>query len=124
MGVELLFVYGTLRRGGANAMHLLHPDAVFVGNAGVRGRLYDMGGYPALVLDDEAGLVAGEVYEIDADTLQVLDEFEAAAQYARKRVVVVLNGAETSCWVYGPGENLCISKDLIGSGDWIDHAGG
>ena len=123
MGIELLFVYGTLRRGGVNAMPLLYPDSAFVGNASVRGRLYDMGGYPAIVFDDDAGPVAGEVYTIDGETLQALDEFEASAEYARMRITIELNGSKTSCWAYSPKPELRIGKELIASGDWIQFAG-
>lgn len=64
--VERLFVYGSLQPGGSNA----HVLAVVPGSwarARVRGRLEHRGwgaahGYPGLVLDEEAGDVAGHVF--------------------------------------------------------------
>ncbi|MCA1686105.1 MAG: gamma-glutamylcyclotransferase, partial [Planctomycetia bacterium] len=74
MAEDRLFAYGTLaprgpeqaRRGG------WEPDAV-------RGRLYDLGPYPALLdLDDpSAGWVAGQVRPVDpAEFTERLDPYE------------------------------------------------
>ena|GEM_PF-734414 len=43
-----VFVYGTLKRGGAN--HSLLNDAEFAGTGAAWGRLYDLGSFPALEL--------------------------------------------------------------------------
>ncbi len=66
-----IFVYGTLRAGESNDIRraatrhkIVAPR--FVGSARLRGRLHDFGAYPGLVLDEAAGAVTGEVYEIDA----------------------------------------------------------
>ncbi|NOT49433.1 MAG: gamma-glutamylcyclotransferase [Acidobacteria bacterium] len=121
MGRNLLFVYGTLKSGGSNAMTGLYPECVFIGTADVTGRLYDMGGYPAVVLDDAGYSVVGEVYQIDDPTLARLDEFEQAAEYNRMPIEVTVNGGTVSCWIYGPGVELCTGKTRIESGDWIGY---
>ena len=75
--ITSIFVYGTLKRGQLRASQW--PRAPLdVASATTRGRLYDLGGYPALLPGDD--LIAGEVWrmlpeDIDA-TLRVLDQIE------------------------------------------------
>jgi gamma-glutamylcyclotransferase (GGCT)/AIG2-like uncharacterized protein YtfP len=121
MSTHLLFVYGTLRKGGKNEITRLYPTAAFAGNASVAGVLYDMGGYPAVVLDKDGTSVVGEVYEIDDETLAKLDEFELEAGYDRIAIEISVNGAHGSCWIYGPSAEVCAGKPEIASGDWIKH---
>jgi len=122
MGKHLVFVYGTLRRGGVRAMPELFPDSKLVGGAGVRGRLYDFGAYPGLLLGESDSPVAGEVYEVGEEVLKKLDDIEAPAYYSRREVEVSLGGASVTCWVYEPDLSLYPSRTLITSGDWIEYA--
>lgn len=123
MGKHYVFVYGTLRRGGVRAMPELFPGAELAGGASVRGRLYDFGEYPGLLLDEAGSTVAGEVYEVDEGTLRMLDDIEAPAYYSRRETEVSLGGVVVTCWVYEPDLRLYPSRELIPSGDWIEHAG-
>jgi gamma-glutamylcyclotransferase (GGCT)/AIG2-like uncharacterized protein YtfP len=71
------FVYGTLKRGQSN--HQLIAGALRdVAIATVRGRLYDVGPFPALADGDDR--VYGEVLTIDPNTLPrllaILDDLE------------------------------------------------
>lgn len=72
-----VFVYGTLRRGECRAIFWPYSP-VSVEPAFVRGRLYDLGPYPALVPGED--LVRGELWRLSpehtAETLAVLDEVE------------------------------------------------
>ena len=122
MDKHLVFVYGTLRRGGVRAMPELFPGSEFVGVASVRGRLYDFGEYPGLVLDGAGGAVAGEVYEVGGETLKMLDRIEAPAYYSRRETEVSLGGEGLKCWVYEPDLSLYPSRTPIESGDWIEYA--
>src|SRR5215217_1200295 len=92
MGKHLVFVYGTLRRGGVRAMPELFPGSKFVGVASVGGRLYDFGSYPGLTLGESGSPVAGEVYEVSEEVLKKLDDIEAPAFYSRREVEVSLGG--------------------------------
>jgi len=121
MSKHLLFVYGTLRRGGENEITRNFPNAVYAGDASVTGRLFDMGGYPAIVLDDEAASVIGEVYEVDDETLAKLDAFELDADYRRTPIDVETCGTVRSCWIYVPPVAHCVGKPEIFSGDWIKY---
>jgi gamma-glutamylcyclotransferase (GGCT)/AIG2-like uncharacterized protein YtfP len=121
MADHLLFVYGKLRRAGALAMAEYFPGSTSLGDATVNGRLYDLGDYPGLVLDASGPKVFGEVYEIDAETLNKLDEIEAAADYCRNVTEVTLSGHQKTCWIYLPDQQRCAGHDMITSGDWIEH---
>jgi len=107
---DRVFLYGTLRPGHAPKEI---ADAVSrlrrVGAGTIRGRLYDLGAYPGVVLDDVAGEVRGEVFAVpDAETLARMDAYEGyyagdavASLFLRVRVAVALEGgASEDCWVY------------------------
>jgi gamma-glutamylaminecyclotransferase len=83
----LIFVYGTLKHGGSN--HGYMRDQRFIGEAltAPHFRLYDLGGYPGMVADENQGLnIQGEVWEVDAEALKRLDELEdiEGGEYARE----------------------------------------
>ena len=122
MNKHLVFVYGTLRRGSARAMSVRFPKAKFIAAAKVSGRLYDLGAYPGLLLDESNSSVVGEVYEVDDELLHELDEFEAASHYGRKQVAISLAGHRQVCWLYAPKSELYAPHTLITSGDWVEYA--
>jgi len=107
-----LFVYGTLRRDPAHKLyHLLARHARFLGDASVRGRLYDLGSYPGMVLSDQNDVVVGELYEIQTnwvDVIDQLDEYEGCAssdplphEYRREIVEALRpNGERIHAWAY------------------------
>jgi indolepyruvate decarboxylase len=94
---SLLFAYGTLmpRDGGIAERDGWSADAV-------RGRLYDLGAFPALVdLDDPAaGWVEGYVRSFDRGELEgPLDTFEEVETGLYRRVETVTRN-ERRVWVY------------------------
>lgn len=107
---DRLFVYGTLRPDHApseiaDAVRNLTP----IGPGRIHGKLYQLGEYPGVVLDDRAGTVEGEVFALpDAETLARLDEYEEyhphdpeKSLFKRLKTTVTLqNGSRESCWVY------------------------
>ena len=122
MNKHLVFVYGTLRRGNAGAMSTRFPRSTFIADAKVNGTLYDLGAYPGLLLDDSDSLVVGEVYEVDDETLNELDQFEASSNYSRKQAEVSLATHKTKCWIYEPDPEFYSLLNQIPSGDWIEYA--
>jgi gamma-glutamylcyclotransferase (GGCT)/AIG2-like uncharacterized protein YtfP len=122
MNKHLVFVYGTLRRGGAGAMSIRFPDAKFIADAKVSGSLYDLGAYPGLLLDESDSSVIGEAYEVDDETLNELDEFEASSNYRRKQVEISLGAHRKVCWTYEPDPEFYSPRTLITSGDWVEYA--
>lgn len=108
---ELLFIYGTLHPGRAPAEI---ADAArrltSIGRGTIRARLYNLGSYPGVVLDNSAPKpVPGEVFLVpDAATLAALDSYEdfraldrTNSLYLRKKTIVTFDdGSQQSCWVY------------------------
>lgn len=122
MNEHLVFVYGTLRRGGVRAMPNLFPDAKFIGQAQVGGSLYDLGAFPGLLLDESSSQVTGEVYEIDDGILGELDDIEASSNYVRRQVEISLGDHKRTCWIYEPDPEFYSLHKPITSGDWIEYA--
>jgi gamma-glutamylcyclotransferase (GGCT)/AIG2-like uncharacterized protein YtfP len=122
---QLLFVYGTLRPFVDIPMaRWLRSVATYAGTARVRGRLYDLGPYPALrpaQCRDE--WVAGELYFVGAKALRVLDRYEAgdgwsAPRFVRKRCKVeVARSRSSSAWVY-LYQRVVNPRSRIPSGDY------
>ena len=122
MNKHLVFVYGTLRRGGAGAMPVRFPRSKFVADAKLSGSLYDLGAYPGLLLNESNSSVSGEVYEVDDEILNELDDFEASSNYRRKQVEISLGTHRKMCWTYEPDPEFYSLRTLITSGDWIEYA--
>jgi gamma-glutamylcyclotransferase (GGCT)/AIG2-like uncharacterized protein YtfP len=122
MTKHLIFVYGSLRRGGAGAMSTRFPGSKFIAEAKVNGSLYDLGAYPGLLLNESNSSVTGEVYEVDDELLNKLDEFEASTNYSRKQVEISLGTDKKACWTYEPDPEFYSLRTLIPSGDWIEYA--
>ena len=128
---ELVFVYGTLRRGGSNAFRM--EGAEFIGTGRVEGKLYVISWYPGLVPGRDLGWVSGDVFRVGPQQMRALDEFEGLAageiegsEYRRVKVPVFLEeipqGEARCAWVYewkGPVDE----SRQISSGDWIDATG-
>lgn len=87
----LVFVYGTLKRGGTN--HAFLRDQQFVGPARtVAGyRLYVVADYPGMVREpaDQRG-VAGEIWSVDPVGLAALDHLEGVDEFLYRRDFVPL----------------------------------
>ena len=121
MTKHLVFVYGSLRSGGPGAMSVRFPGAKFIAAAEVGGSLYDLGAFPGLVLDGSGSTVAGEVYEVDEETLNKLDDFEASSSYVRRQVAISLGDDRKAGWVYEPDPKFYSPRTLIASGDWLEY---
>lgn len=131
-----IFVYGTLRKALRHEMvGVLVREAHFVGEASVRGVLFDLGTYPGLVVNEQAtGLVKGEIYALRAPsadgTLAALDEYEGCApsdvephEYRRVLVQVTLaDGRMLSAWAYVLNRALA-GLTPIPSGDYVAWLG-
>lgn len=108
---DQLFVYGTLHPDHAppeiaNAVKMLTP----LGHGTIRGKLYDLGDYPAVVLPNRRHRIPGSVFALpdDSETLPRLDEYEEFkpsdpdnSLFVRtKRTVTLDDGSRRRCWVY------------------------
>ena len=122
MNKHLVLVYGTLRRGGARAMSIRFPNSKFIADAKVSGSLYDLGAFPGFLLNESNSLVIGEVYEVDDEILNELDDIEASRYYWRKQVEISVGTHRRICWIYEPNPEFYSPRTLITSGDWIEYA--
>jgi gamma-glutamylcyclotransferase (GGCT)/AIG2-like uncharacterized protein YtfP len=104
-------------------MSVRFPRSKFIADAKVIGSLYDLGAYPGLLLNKSNSLVIGEVYEVDDELLDQLDDFEASSNYVRKQVEISLGAHREVCWTYEPDPEFYSLHTLITSGDWIKYAG-
>ena len=138
--LTLVFVYGTLKKGFYNHANRLDGSAgyaKFIKNDWVNGQLYDLGVFPAAVLNYNADLdgsneseitqlqtptamppqkIFGEVYEIDMNVLQKLDRLEGYPAYYNRSKVKTRSGLEV--WIYHMDSDSVQGNPIIESGIW------
>lgn len=87
----LVFVYGTLKRGGENHHFLAGQRFLGEAHTGAGYRLYHLSGYPGMVplAEDREG-VTGEVWSVDAACLAELDRLEGTAEGLYRRAAITL----------------------------------
>jgi gamma-glutamylcyclotransferase (GGCT)/AIG2-like uncharacterized protein YtfP len=109
----LLFVYGTLKRGGVR--HHVLADQIFLGEVRTRPsyNLFDFTEHPALVrCISEARRIRGEMYRVATSLLGVLDEIEDAPQLFRLEPIQIEDMSEpVFAYLYqGPtqGRPVCV----------------
>jgi gamma-glutamylcyclotransferase (GGCT)/AIG2-like uncharacterized protein YtfP len=129
--MRYVFVYGTLRAGEINdigraaACHRIEAPCL-IGTATVRGRLYDFGAYPGLVLDASAGSVRGDVYEVDEALVPIIDEIEEVypgvdGLFKSREITVALNGRLVPCLLYPVEHQSVAGLPRIENGDWVEY---
>ncbi|WP_042210633.1 gamma-glutamylcyclotransferase family protein [Paenibacillus borealis] len=121
--MELVFVYGTLRKG--ELYHdLLENSRLCSALAETNGCMADTGlGYPVLLEGSGAERVAGELYEVSGRVLAGLDRLEEyygpgnpRNEYERIRAEVRTDGGMLEAWVYVYRRPH--SYAVIPEGDW------
>ncbi len=131
--VYQLFVYGSLRSGFRSPMYeYISRFFTFVGNAKVRGKLFDLGEYPAGVPTDEDAFIVGELYTIKNEpefswAIGQLDDYEGTAVepgeeqlYRRELAEVFINNSITTVWIYWYHGEVS-GKPVIESGDMMEY---
>jgi gamma-glutamylcyclotransferase (GGCT)/AIG2-like uncharacterized protein YtfP len=112
--LPLLFVYGSLRKGFHHpAYEYISRYFSFAGNGRVKGRLYELGSYPAAVPAAEEDYIIGELYHINDPNefswaMAQLDDYEGLHTengepplYRRDTATVYLTGGATEmAWIY------------------------
>ncbi len=126
---DLFVFYGLLQPVSESFPHVidLAGSGAFLGEARIRGDLYDVGGYPGMVAGD--GLVCGTLYRIDDPVIvPEIDAFEdiipgeeAESLYRREHHPGLnADGAPTgqTAWVYVFNKPLA-EDPKIESGNWL-----
>jgi gamma-glutamylcyclotransferase (GGCT)/AIG2-like uncharacterized protein YtfP len=117
-----LFVYGTLRPQSGHEMgRWLANNAHYMGAAQLKGQLYQVSYYPALVAGNE--WVLGDVYACPLDVWPRLDVFEEAVglepEYERHLTPILLaTGQWLTAWVYWYQKPTTGLTPVIGN-DWL-----
>lgn len=112
---HLVFVYGTLRQGEVNHHLLATSQYLGLHETLPEYALYDLGAYPALIHGHQ--VIQGEVYLIDAETLEQLDILEdVPVEYRRESISTPFGDA----WIYLYQESGHLN-DLIESGNWLQR---
>ena len=112
-----VFVYGTLRRGQANH-HLLH-GARWGGEQRLPGaRLHDLGPFPMAIAtaDTAADAVHGELWWVDAATLERLDHLEGHPRLYERRRLPLDSGEQA--WVYRGRPKQVRHSPVLAQGRW------
>ena len=130
--VTKLFVYGSLRSGFHNlAYKYISNHFAFLSEAKVKGKLYDLGEYPAAIPTSEAFFIKGELYELKEAgefdwAIEQLDDYEGmnpeegeVKLYVRKLTEVLYNNLSTQAWIYWYSQDVT-GCPLIPSGDFFD----
>jgi gamma-glutamylcyclotransferase (GGCT)/AIG2-like uncharacterized protein YtfP len=110
-GTDLLFVYGTLRRGCTLHHHLKRLGAAFVATGKVQAELLELGEFPGARKSSKPGkIVEGEIYRLRGvvNALKVLDQVEGfsprvpeRSRFQRAMTEVTLpNGEQRLAWIY------------------------
>ena len=98
-GAIAVFVYGTLRRGQSN--HHLLAGGRWGGEQQLPGaRLHNLGPFPMAIVtpDTAADAVQGELWWVDAATLEQLDRLEGHPRLYERRPLTLASGQQA--WVY------------------------
>jgi len=128
-----LFVYGSLRSGFHNPMYeYISNFFTLVGNAKVKGKLYNMGSYPAGIASNDDSFIIGELYRANNPNefswaIGQLDDYEGVnvesdevQLYRREIADVYCNETITASWVYWFNGSVD-GKTLITSGDMMEY---
>lgn len=107
-----VFVYGTLQGGNSQRGLHLFSGAKFQGKATTQESsfgLIDMGAFPAVVPDGNID-VAGEVWEVDDDTMEILDSIEGYPTFYNRRPTQTTLG---EAWMYYMQDSSKYEHDKI-----------
>lgn len=127
----LLFVYGSLRPACRNPMsRYLEARATLLGRGRMRGSLYDLGWYAALV---SGGIeaVQGEIYRITEPAVwRTLDRYEGCSaefpcptEYVRVMRPIRTARQILQGWVYVYNHPLPSTAHRIRCGDYLPYCG-
>ena len=90
--MTLVFVYGTLKRGGGNHSWIQQQQFIAEACTAPLYRMCDLGGYPGMIRSPDGLSIQGEVWSVDETGLTRLDILEDIDGGEYERVPVQLAG--------------------------------
>lgn len=132
--VYQLFVYGSLRQGFNHAAYeYITQYFNLVGRGKAKGRLFDLGEYPAAVPCEEQFEIIGELYQIINEdefdyAIAQLDDYEGVdASYDQTSLytraisdVILENGTSARAYIYWYTGDVS-GKPVVESGDVLEY---
>jgi len=128
-----IFVYGSLRKGfQSDAYEYISRYFDLVGDARVKGQLYDLGDFPAAIPSSGEYYIIGELYKIKNEqefswAMGQLDDYEGliveqdeVPLYKRELTNVYIDDQEIPAWVYWYNADIS-GKPLVPSGDILEY---
>lgn len=128
-----LFVYGSLRSGFHSPVYeYISRFFNFIGEAKVKGKLFDMGSYPGGVPDNDDAFIIGELYKIQEESefswaMGQLDDYEGVnvesdeiQLYRRELTGVFINSEIIPAWIYWYNGDVS-GRPVIASGDLMEY---
>ena len=128
-----LFVYGSLLSGFRSpAYEYISRYFTLISPARIRGKLYDMGDYPAAVPCTDELFIKGELYLIKNESefswaLGQLDDYEGVTpepgevqSYSRELTTIYLEAKTINAWVYWYKGDIG-NKPVVESGDILQY---
>ena len=109
---ELVFIYGTLRRGCWRHDLLERLGAEYLGEAEAEGYTITVRGGAPMMVPVRGCRALGELYRVPRDALRELDEEEVTTGlYERRRIRVKAGGRAVEAWAYlgKVSERGCVS---------------
>jgi len=130
-----LFVYGSLRSGFRSPVYeYISGYFNFIGEARVKGKLFDMGSYPGGVPSNDGTFIIGELYSIRDEAefswaIGQLDDYEGVnvesdevQLYRRELTDVFIKNEIIPAWIYWYNGDVS-GKPVIASGDLMEYLG-
>ena len=130
-----LFVYGSLRSGFRSPVYeYISRFFHFIGNAKVKGKLFDMGSYPGGVPSNDDTFIVGELYRILDESefswaIGQLDDYEGVnvesdevQLYRRELTDVFIDNDIIPAWIYWYNGEVN-GRPVIASGDMMQYLG-
>ena len=128
-----VFAYGSLRKGfNSSAYEYISRYFNFYGNATVKGKLFDLGEYPAAIPVQEDAFIKGELYFVKNENefswaIAQIDDYEGVLveppeqpMYRREIADTFINDTIVPAWIYWYNGNVS-DKPVINSGDILDY---
>ncbi|MBK7561055.1 MAG: gamma-glutamylcyclotransferase [Chitinophagaceae bacterium] len=132
-GIYHLFVYGSLRSGFRSPVYeYISRFFTLVGEAKTKGKLFDMGSYPAGVPAEDNNFIVGELYVVKHQSefswaIGQLDDYEGVdveadeiQLYRREITEVLFNGQSTPAWIYWYNGDIK-GRAIVDSGDMMEY---